>query len=97
MTIREFAVITRRLIAKEGFEEFQPTACYPERREVKVLAGLPPDIDAEEAVLDWAFRGADNDEEFLVAFKISDDSFRVVRWFDTSFQHADYLINEQGT
>ena len=97
MTTSEFAVITRRVIAKEGFEEFQPTACYPERREVKTLAGLPPNVDAEEAALDWAFRGADNDEEFLLAFKISDDCFRVVRWFDTSFQHADYPINEQDT
>jgi hypothetical protein len=95
MTTKEFAVITRRVIAKEGFEEFQPTACYPERREVKSLAGLPADIDPEEAVLDWAFQGAVNDEEFLVAFKISDDRFRVVRWFDTAFQHADYRIDEQ--
>lgn len=97
MTTNEFAVITKRVIAKEGFEEFQPTACYPERREVKALAGLPVDIDPEEAVLDWAFQGAVNDEEFLVAFKISNDCFRVIRWFDTAFQHADYLINEQNT
>lgn len=97
MTTNEFAVITNRVIAKEGFEEFQPTACYPERREVKTLAGLPADIDPEEVVLDWAFRGADNDEEFLVAFKISDDCFRVVRWFDNSFQHTDYKIDEQDT
>lgn len=97
MTTHEFAAITRRVIAKEGFEEFQPTACYPERREVKTLAGLPPNVHAEKAALDWAFRGADNDKEFLLAFKISDDCFRVVRWFDTSFQPADYPINEQDT
>ena len=95
MTTKDFAVITRRVIAKEGFENFQPTACYPERRVVKSLAGLPEDIDSEEAALDWAFQGSVNDEEFLVAFKISDDSFRVVRWFDTAFQHADYLIEQQ--
>lgn len=79
MITEDFAVITRRVIAKEGFEEFQPTACYPERRELKSLAGLPADIDPKEAVLDWAFQGAVNDEEFLVAFKISDDCFRTVR------------------
>jgi hypothetical protein len=95
MTTKEFAVITRRVIAKEGFEEFQPTACYPERREVKALAGLPADIDPEEPVLDWASQGAVNDEEFLVAFKISDDVFRVIRWFDSAFQHADYRISGQ--
>ena len=92
MTPNEFAVITRRVIANEGFEEFQPTACYPERREVKSLAGLPADIDPEEPVLDWAFRGAVNDEEFLVAFKISQDCFRVVRRFDSTFQHHDYRV-----
>ena len=94
MTTKEFAVITRRVIAKGGFEEFQPTACYPERREVKSLAGLPADIDTEEAVLDWAWRGAENDEEFLVAFKISDDYFRVIRWYDTDLQLADYRVSD---
>ncbi|MFO1489960.1 MAG: hypothetical protein U1F77_03660 [Kiritimatiellia bacterium] len=97
MRSKEFAVITRRVITKDGFEEFQPTAYYPERREVKSLAGLPTDIDPEEAVLDWAFQGADNDEEFIVAFKISDACFRVVRWFDSTFQHAEFQINEHYT
>ena len=95
MTTKEFAVITRRVIAKEGFEEFQPTACYPERREVKSLAGLPADIDPKEPVLDWAFRGAVNDEEFLVAFKISDAHFRVIRRFDSAFQQDDYQVTNQ--
>jgi hypothetical protein len=67
----------------------------PERREVKSLAGLPADIDPEEPVLDWAYRGAVNDEEFLVAFKISDDCFRVIRRFDSAYQHGDYRISNQ--
>lgn len=71
MTTEDFPVITTRLIAKEGFEEFQPTACYPERREAKSLTGLPADIAPEETALDWAFQGAVKDEEFLLAFKIS--------------------------
>jgi len=54
MTLDEFSDTTQRIISNDGFEEYQPTACYPARREIKVLTGLPPDIEPENAVLDWA-------------------------------------------
>ena len=79
MTLDEFATITQRVIARDGFDEFQPTACYPARREVKTLAGFPPDLAPEEPVIEWAARSATADEEFLVAFKTDDSHFRVVR------------------
>jgi hypothetical protein len=79
MTLDQFAEMTRRVIADQGFDEFQPTACFPERRHVKSLAGLPDDIDPEQPVLEWAMNSADENEEFLVAFKIGDNHFRVVR------------------
>lgn len=96
MTTNEFAVITRRVIARDGFAEFQPTACYPERKHVKTLAGLPTDIDPEEPVLQWAARGASDGEEFLVAFKVAEDSFRVIRRSDTRSHREDYSSELAG-
>ena len=90
MTIDEFATITHRIIAEEGFADFHPTACYPARREVKTLAGLPSDIDPEIPVLDWAARSAALEEEFLVAFKISGNSFRIIRREGPAADFHDY-------
>jgi hypothetical protein len=33
--------MTRRIIAKDGFEEYLPTLMLPQRRHVTVLEGLP--------------------------------------------------------
>jgi hypothetical protein len=79
MTLDQFAEMTRRVIANQGFDEFQPTACFPERRHVKSLAGLPDDIEPEEPVFEWATSSASENEEFLVAFKIDENQFRVIR------------------
>ncbi len=75
----DFAAITRNVIAKQGFDEFLPTACLPMRREIRALASLPPDIDVEVAALQWATSLVASGEEFLVAFKISPTQFKVVR------------------
>jgi hypothetical protein len=41
MTIDDFIAMTRRIIAKDGFEEYLPTLMLPQRRHVTVLEGLP--------------------------------------------------------
>jgi hypothetical protein len=79
MTVEEFAAITQRVITQDGFEDFLPTACNPGRRDVRTLRGLPPDIEAEPAVLKWAVKHAQDGEEFLVAFKSGPSEFSVVR------------------
>ncbi len=79
MTLEQFAAITQRVIASDGFDEFLPTACYPERREVAALQGLPPDIEPEQAVLKWATKKAKRGELYLVAFKSGPSQFTVVR------------------
>lgn len=45
MNIENFASITRNVIRENGFEEFQPTVCLPERKDVRSLAGVPRDED----------------------------------------------------
>ncbi len=79
MTIEEFAAATRRVIAAEGFDDFLPTACYPERGEVVALQGLPPDLEPESAVLRWAAKRAAPGELHLVAFRSGSAQFSVVR------------------
>jgi len=81
MTIEEFAAVTQRVIARQGFDEFVPTACYPEGRDVQIraLVGLPADIDPEPAVLEWAMKDAKPKEEILIAFKSGPSEFTIVR------------------
>ncbi|HEY6644634.1 hypothetical protein [Povalibacter sp.] len=74
MTLDEFAAITGNVIADQGFDGFQPTACLPERREVRTLAGFPDDEDPEDSVLEWAAVLA-GEQEFLVAFKTNASHF----------------------
>jgi hypothetical protein len=82
-TVDEFARITRRVIARDGFEEYLPTALYPDRQHIVVLEGAPEGADVERIALAWATKGAIADEEFLVAFKVAPTKFKVVR------RHAD--------
>ena len=82
MTIEAFADMTRRVIARDGFDGFLPTACYPGRRVVAVLEGVPVGVDVEQAALRWASRKAEAGEEYLVAFRVSSDQFKVVRHAD---------------
>src|SRR5262249_15322628 len=79
MEIEEFASIARNIIAENGFDGFLPTACFPERREVRALAGFPDDEDPEKPVVEWAEGLAVGHEEFLVAFKVDASHFKVIR------------------
>jgi hypothetical protein len=94
MTPDEFAAITENAIADEGFDGFQPTACFPERREVRTLAGFPEDEDPEQPVLEWAADLA-GDEEFLVAFKIDASHFKIIRKAGNNMQSGVYEVAQQ--
>jgi hypothetical protein len=78
-TVDEFARITKRVIARDGFDEYLPTALYPDRNTVVVLEGPPEGTDLESIAVTWAADGAVGDEEFLVAFKIDAATFKVIR------------------
>lgn len=79
MTIDEFAAMTRRVIAADGFNGFLPTACYPDRQELAALQGLTAGADPEPAVLAWAANKAGRGEPYLVAFRTGPAEFTVVR------------------
>lgn len=81
MTLDDFAEVTQRIIATQGFADFRPTACFPGRREIRVLSELPPGQNTEVSSMAWARGLAESDEEFLIALKVSTLSFKVTRVF----------------
>ena len=85
-----FAAMTQRVIASDGFEAYLPTACYPERRVLRVLEGAPESLDLEAIVLDWAMAAKEGDEELLVAFKVASAHFKVVRRAGGSIEERVY-------
>ena len=80
MTADEFAQITHRVIQRDGFDDFLPVACFPARRQIRMLKGLPPDVAPEQATIEWASGLAEPDEEYLVAFKVDNERFKIVRF-----------------
>ncbi len=90
MTLEEFANMTRRIIARDGLDGFQPTACYPQRRNVAVLAGLPPGADVETEALSWALAKSEPGDEVLVAFKVGERDFKIVRMASGEMQEGVY-------
>ena len=80
MTVDEFAELTLKVIAAEGFEDYAPTACFPERECIAVMQGVPADEDVESFCVPWALNSLERpDEEVLVAFKTDAKHFKVVR------------------
>jgi hypothetical protein len=92
MTIETFAEMTRRVIARDGYDDFLPTACFPGRRQVAALEGVPISVDIECITSAWAARKAKGDEELLVAFKVSADRFNVVRRMGSESDEAVFPV-----
>jgi hypothetical protein len=93
ITLDEFAAMTRRIIASDGFDDYLPTVCYPDSRRVKTLVGVPPEMKPEEPALEWAVEGAENGEEFLVAFKVDDRHFKIVRQVGSYSEDETSLVD----
>jgi hypothetical protein len=92
MEIAEFAQITQRVIAKDGFDGYLPTLALPARREINTLSGVPADVDVEQAATEWAARHAQTGEEYLLAYKISPTQFRIVRGECRQRTQADFTV-----
>jgi hypothetical protein len=78
MTIDDFIAMTRRIIAKDGFDDYMPTLVLPDRQHVAVLEGVPPDVDVEVAAKEWAGRKTEPDEDYFLAFKLDPAHFKVI-------------------
>ena len=90
MKAAEFATITQSVIRKQGFSEFLPTVCFPERRDIRTLAGAPQSDPQESIATNWASKLAKPGEEYLVAFKHSAREFKIIRYVGTEQEHHVY-------
>jgi hypothetical protein len=93
MTLDEFSETTKYIISREGFDRYLPTVCYPDRGEFRVLTGLLSHIEPEQPILDWASKSAGKNEEFLVAFKIDGNRFKVVRCVGPFSEDEIYTVS----
>ena len=91
MTLDEFATATRRVIASQGFADFQPTAVYPERDHIRGGADFPASVP-ESHIFRWAGEERRDGEEMLLAFKVDDSHFKVVRQIATYTEDEIYSI-----
>jgi hypothetical protein len=88
----EFARITKTVIARDGFDDYLPTALYPARKHIVVLEGAPANADLEPIAIQWAAEGAIGDEEYLVAFKVSSTRFKVIRRYQGSQEEGVFDV-----
>lgn len=95
MEMDDFAAMTKRVIVRDGFAGYQPTACFPERQHVAVLAGVPDSVEVERVALQWAASKAREDEEFLVAFKLDEQHFKIVRRSGSGLEHRVYSASTE--
>lgn len=79
MTVDDFAQGTREVVGRDGIDAFFPTACFPARREVRVLKGIPPELDHEVETVKWARRIARPGEEIFVAVRIEGRKVKILR------------------
>jgi hypothetical protein len=93
-TLEQFARITRNVIAQDGFDDYLPTALYPERKHIVVLEGAPEDVDLEPIATRWAAKGAIAGEEYLVAFKVSPNQFKIVRRFSGGQEEGVFDVTD---
>jgi hypothetical protein len=78
MTIEDFIAMTRRIVARDGFDGYLPTLVLPGRRHVAVLEGVPPEVDVETAAKKWAAEKCEPGEDYFLAFKLDSAHFKVI-------------------
>jgi hypothetical protein len=91
MIIDDVVRVTRRIIERNGFDYFLPTACYPREALVTVLEGYPDDIVPSDVVHEWASSRA-KDAPYLVAFKVDARHFQVDSVIGNAKQSAVFEV-----
>jgi hypothetical protein len=80
--IEQFIAMTHRVIEEEGFGDYLPTLLLPQRQDVRVLDGIPEGNDIESQAKGWAERSVNEDQDFILAFKVDASHFKVVARID---------------
>jgi len=56
LTLAQFAAMTISVLASDGIDGYLPTLVSRENRSVRVLEGIPADVDHRKALQDWIVR-----------------------------------------
>ena len=94
VTVDEFASITRRIIARDGIDNYLPTALYPARKHVVALQGVPEGANLERISTEWAAKGAIGNEEYLVAFQLDATRFKIIRRYSGGLEEGVFAVDE---
>ena len=78
MTTDEFAEQLQSVMVMDSFQEYQPRVMFPARHQFDELRDAPPQL-TEAKILDWASKQAQGGEEFLVAYKLDTNHFKIIR------------------
>ena len=65
MTLREFVDMTIRAAGGGEWSEYLPTVAMPAAREIRVLEGIPGDVDHRVALVEYVSRNAWGDRELF--------------------------------
>jgi hypothetical protein len=65
MTLQDFAEMTINVIREDGFDGYLPTFVLPDTQEVRVIQGIPTEVDHRDAVQNVARRSAYETREFF--------------------------------
>jgi hypothetical protein len=92
MTIEQFAEVTFRVIARDGFEDHIPTVLFPGRDHLAAIEGIPNDTDVEDASRRWAEEEAQDGEEYLLVVKVGPSEFKVIRHFEGTLEQRVFHV-----
>jgi len=65
MTLQDFAATTITVIQENGIEGYLPTLLFPDTKEIRVIEGIPEEIDHREAVQNVVRRSGYDKQEFM--------------------------------
>ena len=91
--IEQFIETTRNVIQEDGFDDYLPTLLFPDRYEIYVLEAEFDSDNHEAVVQDWLADQVGDEDNFLVAFKIDPQHFKLLGRLDDVHHERVYSIN----
>jgi hypothetical protein len=65
MTLQDFAEITMNVIREDGIDGYLPTLVLPDTKHIRVIQGIPDDVDHRDAVQNVVRRSGYETREFF--------------------------------
>lgn len=84
--IDQFVETTQTIIREDGFAGYLPTLVLPQTQQIAVLNTELSGDNPESAVYDWISGRVTSDQDFLAAFKVDAEHFKVFGRIDGQSQ-----------